>query len=189
MDYSCPTRWTPTAITISCWFSSQRFRWRRLCSRVSADWRTGRSAGGQRRVGLAAGAAGAGQSWQALIPLYSQDYRGRAGLLAEIASQLPTGREDHRPDPGLRLPVDVLRLAQGDPLAQPRRDQAEHPARQREGVHRFFAKRTEGKSYFLITAFKQFEDQPVLQQNARPRIISLLAEGPGYLIYDLAERP
>jgi len=48
----------------------------------------------------------------------------------------------------------------------------------------YFAKRSEDKSYFLITAFNQFEDQPDLQQHLEenyPR----LAEGVGYRIYDL----
>jgi 4-amino-4-deoxy-L-arabinose transferase-like glycosyltransferase len=48
----------------------------------------------------------------------------------------------------------------------------------------YFARRSEDKSYFLITAFNQFEDQPDLEQYLEenyPR----LAEGIGYRIYDL----
>jgi len=48
----------------------------------------------------------------------------------------------------------------------------------------FFAKRTEGKSYFLITAFSQLEDQPDLKQYLE-EVYPLAAQGDGYLIYDL----
>jgi 4-amino-4-deoxy-L-arabinose transferase-like glycosyltransferase len=48
----------------------------------------------------------------------------------------------------------------------------------------FFAKRTEGKSYFLITAFSQLEDQPDLKQYLE-QAYPLAAQGDGYLIYDL----
>lgn len=48
----------------------------------------------------------------------------------------------------------------------------------------FFAKRTEGRSYFLITAFNQLNDQPDLKQFLQDNY-PVLAEGNGYLIYDL----
>jgi hypothetical protein len=48
----------------------------------------------------------------------------------------------------------------------------------------FFAKRTEDKSYFLITAFSQFDDQPALQEYLYDNFPTLV-EGDGYLIFDL----
>jgi hypothetical protein len=48
----------------------------------------------------------------------------------------------------------------------------------------YFAKRTQGKSYFLITAFNQFDDQPDLK-NYLAEHFPVVAEGNGYLIYDL----
>jgi hypothetical protein len=48
----------------------------------------------------------------------------------------------------------------------------------------YFAKRAEDKSYFLITAFNQFRDQPDLQQYLEQNY-PVAAEGTGYLIYDL----
>jgi hypothetical protein len=48
----------------------------------------------------------------------------------------------------------------------------------------YFAKRIEEKSYFLITAFNQLNDQPDLKQ-ALSEGYPVLAEGDGYLIYDL----
>ena len=48
----------------------------------------------------------------------------------------------------------------------------------------YFNKRSEGKSYFLVTSFNQFNDQPDLQQHLDQNY-PVLAEGNGYLIYDL----
>jgi len=47
-----------------------------------------------------------------------------------------------------------------------------------------FSKRTEGMSYFVITAFNQFNDQPDLKQYLADNY-PLVAQGTGYLIYDL----
>ena len=51
--------------------------------------------------------------------------------------------------------------------------------------HNFFQKRTKDKRYFLITAFRQFDDQPTLQQTLYDNY-PILAEGQGYIIFDLA---
>jgi hypothetical protein len=48
----------------------------------------------------------------------------------------------------------------------------------------FFSKRSEGKNYFLVTAFNQFDRQPELKQYLNDTY-PVLAEGDGYLIYDL----
>jgi hypothetical protein len=49
----------------------------------------------------------------------------------------------------------------------------------------YFNKRIEDKSYFLITAFNQFRDQPDLQEYLEWHY-PVVAEGVGYLIYDIA---
>ncbi|MGW8250223.1 MAG: ArnT family glycosyltransferase [Anaerolineales bacterium] len=49
----------------------------------------------------------------------------------------------------------------------------------------YFKKRVEDKSYFLITAFNQFDDQPDLQEYLEQHY-PVVAQGVGYLIYDLA---
>jgi hypothetical protein len=48
----------------------------------------------------------------------------------------------------------------------------------------YFAKRIGDKSYFLITAFNQFEDQPDLMNMLEEHYL-LVASGNGYRIYDL----
>ena len=50
----------------------------------------------------------------------------------------------------------------------------------------YFSKRIQDKSYFLVTSFNQFDDQPVLQETLSERF-PIYAEGPGYLIFDLAQ--
>ena len=49
----------------------------------------------------------------------------------------------------------------------------------------FFDKRIAGKSYFLVTAFRQFDDQPMLKEYLYANY-PIYAEGPGYIIFDLA---
>jgi hypothetical protein len=51
----------------------------------------------------------------------------------------------------------------------------------------FFQKRIEDRSYFLVTAFKQFNDQPDLMEALESQY-PVLAKGDGYLIYDLRNR-
>jgi hypothetical protein len=52
----------------------------------------------------------------------------------------------------------------------------------------FFNKRTDGKNYFMITSFNQFNDQPALKQYLYGNY-PILAEGDGYLIFDMRSPP
>lgn len=123
-------------------------------------------------------------SWQALIPLYSRDYRGEPAYWQEIAAMLP---QDGKiialtQDYGYRLMYYGWRKVTLWP------NRGEYKVMQLRGSDKefqeFFAKRTEGKSYFLITAFNQFNDQPNLQEILSSNF-PVWAQGPGYLIYDL----
>ena len=142
-----------------------------------------------RPLGWLAGVAALGAllawlSWQALIPLYSADYRGEPAYWQSIAQQIPADGKviALTQDYGYRLmyygwrKVSLwpnrgeikLSILRGSP----------------KEFEDFFNKRTDGKDYFLITAFRQFEDQPELQQMLAAHY-PLLAEGSGYRIYDL----
>jgi hypothetical protein len=48
----------------------------------------------------------------------------------------------------------------------------------------YFAKQTQNINYFLITSFRQFNDQPDLKAYLEDHY-PILAQGTGYLIYDL----
>ena len=49
-----------------------------------------------------------------------------------------------------------------------------------------FAKRAEGKSYFLVTSFNQFDDQPVLKETLYENY-PIIAETKVYVIFDLRQ--
>lgn len=125
-------------------------------------------------------------SWQALIPLYSKDYRSEPVYWQTIASYLP---EEGKiialtQDYGYRLMYYGWRKV----TLWPNRGEIKlsHLRGSTKEFEEYFRKRTEGKRYFLITAFRQFEEQPALQEILYSRY-TLIAEGPGYLIFDLSQ--
>lgn len=125
-------------------------------------------------------------SWQALIPLYSQDYRNEPAYWQEIASFLPSDGKiiALTQDYGYRLMYYGWRKVSLWPnrgeinLGNLRNSDKEFLD--------YFIERTEGKSYFLVTAFRQFDDQPALQQTLYENF-KVLAEGQGYIIFDLTK--
>jgi len=123
-------------------------------------------------------------SWQALIPLYSQNYRNEPAYWREIASQIPTDGKviALTQDYGYRLMYYGWRKV----TLWPNRGEINLSNLRNSSKEflEYFAKRIEGKSYFLITAFRQFDDQPVLQQILNDHY-SVLAKGPGYILFDL----
>lgn len=123
-------------------------------------------------------------SWLSIATLKSQDYRGEPEHWQQIAAYLPD-------DGG----IIALTQEYGYPLMYygqrkvslwPNRGERTLASLRgsAKDFHDYFAKRIEGKSYFLITAFNQFNDQLDLQQ-ALSEGYPVLAEGDGYLIYDL----
>jgi len=112
------------------------------------------------------------------------DYRNEPGYWQEIAAQLPTDGKiiALTQDYGYRLSYYGWRKVQLWP------NSGELKLSDLRGVSKefeeLFAKRTEGKSYFLITAMGQFNNQPALKQYLNEQY-PLSAEGDGYLIYDL----
>ncbi len=123
-------------------------------------------------------------AWLYILDQSQQDYRSEPAYWQEIASYLP---QDGKiialtQDYGYRLMYYGWRKVG---LWPNRGEQKLSLLRGSEkDFEPFFAKNTRDRSYFLITAFKQFEDQPDLKQylaNHYP----LTAEGSGYLIYDL----
>jgi hypothetical protein len=123
-------------------------------------------------------------AWQAAVPLYSRDYRNEPTYWSEIASFLP---EDGKiialtQDYGYRLMYYGWRKV----VLWPNRGEIKLSVlrgSEKEFLD-YFTKRIEGKSYFLITAFGQFEDQPELQKMLQEHF-PVLAQGNGYLIFDL----
>ena len=123
-------------------------------------------------------------AWQAMIPLYSQDYRNEPAYWQTIVSHLPGDGKiiALTQDYGYRLMYYGWRKV----VLWPNRGEIKLSILRgsQKDLETFFKKRIEGKSYFLITAFGQYEDQPVLQQMLSDNF-PILAQGNGYLIFDL----
>lgn len=123
-------------------------------------------------------------SWLAVYPLHSEDYRHERAYWQEIGSFLPTDGKiiGLTQDYGYRL---MYYGWQKVTLWPPRGEiQLAKLRGSEKEFEEYFAKRIDGKNYFLITAFNQFEDQPVLRETLYARF-PVFAEGPGYLIFDL----
>jgi uncharacterized membrane protein len=126
-------------------------------------------------------------SWLSIAEQNREDYRGEPAYWQEIASHLPGDGKiiALTQDYGYRLAYYGWRKVTLWPT-RGERTLASLRGSPKE-FEQYFAKRTVGKDYFLITSFGQFRDQPDLEQmlqNSYP----LLAEGDGYLIYGLTER-
>lgn len=124
--------------------------------------------------------------WLGILPQLAEDYRHEKAYWAEIGGLLP---EDGKilaltQDYGYRLMYYGWRKVNLWPprgeieLAKLRGSEKE--------FDEYFNKRIEGKKYFLITSFNQFDDQPVLKDTLYDRY-PILAESPGYLIFDLTQ--
>jgi hypothetical protein len=113
------------------------------------------------------------------------DYRQEPAYWQGIAANLPgDGRiialtQDY----GLRL---MYYGGQNISLWPPRGERQLSGLRgQNKTFEEYFAGKTEGKDYFLITAFKQLEDQPDLKSYLKENF-PLIADESGYMLYDLA---
>jgi hypothetical protein len=123
-------------------------------------------------------------SWESIYPQFAQDYRQEPLYWQEITSQLPSDGKiiALTQDYGYRLMYYGWRKVSLWPnrgevnLMQLRGNEKE--------FEEYFDKKTKGISYFLITSFNQFNDQPVLEEYLN-RHFPVLAKSSGYLIYDL----
>jgi hypothetical protein len=125
-------------------------------------------------------------TWAAVIPFYGQNYRNERAYWQEIASYLP---EDGKivaltQDYGYRLMYYGWRKVTLWP------NRGEQQLNKLRGVDKEFQadfqKYTRDKRYFLITAFKQFDDQPTLKEYLYANY-PVLAQGQGYIIFDLSQ--
>jgi hypothetical protein len=125
-------------------------------------------------------------SWQALVPLYGRDYRNEPQYWQEIAAQLPDDGKIMAltQDYGYRIMYYGWRKV----ILWPNR--GERQLMKMRGSDKtfeeLFAERAEGKSYFLVTSFNQFDDQPTLKQTLYDHY-PIVAERPGYIIFDLRQ--
>jgi hypothetical protein len=123
-------------------------------------------------------------AWVSVAEFNREDYRNEAPYWQEIASYLPTDGKiiALTQDYGYRLTYYGWRKMALWPN-RGERTLASLRGSPKE-FEEYFGKRTEGKDYFLITAFGQLNDQPDLKQMLTDHY-PLIAEGDGYLIYQL----
>jgi hypothetical protein len=139
-------------------------------------------------VGAAALLLAAFWMWQSSVALRAVDSRNEPTYWREVGAQLPNDGKivALTQDYGFPLMYYGWRKV----LLWPNRAEkklSELRGNEKE-FDRYFTKHTEGKSYFLITAFKQYEDQPDLQAKLTSNY-PVIAEGNGYLLFDLRQAP
>ena len=125
-------------------------------------------------------------AWLAILPQYAEDNRHERAYWSEIGEQLPSDGKiiGLTQDYGYRLMYYgwrkvILWPPRGEiKLAKLRGNEKEFDA--------YFNNRIDGKDYFLVTAFKQFNDQPTLQETLYERY-PIYSEGPGFIIFDLSQ--
>ena len=119
-----------------------------------------------------------------ITAMNQKDYRGEPAYWQEIATHLPSDGKiiGLTQDYGYPLAYYGWRRVLLWPIG------GERKLSDFRGISKefkdLFAKRTAGKSYFLITAFSQLDGQPDLKQYLE-EAYPLSAQGDGYLIYDL----
>jgi hypothetical protein len=125
-------------------------------------------------------------AWTFIAEQNREDNRGEPAYWQEIASFLPTDGKiiALTQDYGFRLEYYGWRKVSLWPTRGERTLSSLRGSVKE--FENYFGKRTEGKNYFLITAFGQLRDQPDLQQMLTDHY-TLIAQGDGYLIYDLEQ--
>jgi hypothetical protein len=123
-------------------------------------------------------------AWTYLAPQRQENYQTEVTHWQEIASKIPADGKTIAltQDYGYRLMYYGWRKVVLWPIVG-ERELADLRGRGKE-FEDLFNNRIEGNSYFLITAFNQYERQPDLEEILEANY-PLLAEGQGYQIYDL----
>lgn len=123
--------------------------------------------------------------WNSVYMLDSQDYRAAPSLWSTIARSIP---EEGK--------IIALTQDYGYPLMyygwkkvklwpdNAERNLANLRGKGEENLQKEFAERTQGKRYFLVTDFDQFDRQPVLKGLLYGEY-PIYAQGSGYLVFDL----
>lgn len=123
-------------------------------------------------------------SWVARSELLRDDYRSEPAYWQEIASALPLDGSivALTQDYGYRLMYFGWRKVKLWPITG-EQELAELRGRDTNFEERF-ARHTEGRDYFVVTAFGQYNRQPELRGMLEANY-PVIAEGDGYIIYDL----
>ena len=125
-------------------------------------------------------------SWVARSTLLAQDYRSEPAYWQEVVSAIPTDGKvvALTQDYGYRLMYFGERWVKPWPSTG---EQALAALRGKDNdFSTKFARFTEGRAYFVVTAMGQWNRQPDLKQYLTEHY-SLIAQGDGYLVFDLRQ--
>jgi len=120
------------------------------------------------------------QSWVARSVLAAEDFRHEPAFWKQIGAVIPADADviGLTQDYGFRLMQWGWRKVSLWPLST---DLSEARGGNQDNAD--FASLTEGKEYFLVTAFGQLDKQPGLKEILAQ--YPIVAEGDGYMLYDL----
>jgi len=120
------------------------------------------------------------QSWVARSVLVAEDFRHEPVFWKQVSDVIPVNTDviALTQDYGYRLMLFGWRKVNLWPLST---DLSEARGGEQDATN--FADLTEGKEYFLVTAFGQFDKQPDLKEILAQYPIA--AQGDGYVLYDL----
>lgn len=124
-------------------------------------------------------------AWLAVLPQYTEDHRHERAYWEEIGAQIPSDGKiiGLTQDYGYPLMYYGWRKVK---LWPPRGEINLAKLRGSEkDFNSYFEKRIENMKYFVVTAFKQFDDQPVLEETLYERY-PVLIDSQGILIFDLS---
>jgi len=121
-------------------------------------------------------------AWLSIAEFNRQDFRHEPAFWEEIGSYLPSDGKiiALTQDYGYRLMYFGWRKVALWPIRGER--QLSKLRGNEKEFENFFIKKTDGKSYFVITSFNQFNDQPDLKKMLESNY-PVVGEGGGYLIY------
>jgi hypothetical protein len=124
------------------------------------------------------------EMWNVRVELVRDDYRSEPRFWADLGEKL--GRSSSviglTQDYGNRLAYWGWKITEQWPTTGDQN--LRELAGKAKTFDEIFADRVEGKEYFVITNFKQFDSQPELKDKLF-NTYSVLEQGPDYIIFDL----
>ncbi|MBN1148836.1 MAG: glycosyltransferase family 39 protein [Anaerolineales bacterium] len=125
-------------------------------------------------------------SWSSLAIFHNQDFRDERAYWQEIASFLPDDGKIVAVTQDYGYPLMYYGWRKVILWPNLGEQQLNKLRGSEKGFEQYFAKRTQGKRYFLVTALRQFDNQVALKEYLLENY-HVFAEGPGYLIFDLSQ--
>jgi len=127
--------------------------------------------------------------WVGRSMLHASDYRNEVTAWRNVAEAIPAGKSfiALTADYGMRLNYFGMRQISAAFPTTGDQNLMQLAGSDQLDYESYFAEITEGKDYFLVTAFSQLEAQPELKEILETTFV-VYASGDGYVLYDLNHR-